>query len=92
MRVLARLALLQNSGDKMLLRGRETMNNRKDSNYARGHFLQQGQNGNLTCEGRAQICSARAWTHRVEPCNVLGRAGSLIMAWARAHRVEPCNV
>nr|XP_043620852.1 peroxisome biogenesis protein 16 isoform X2 [Erigeron canadensis] len=57
-KVLARLALLRNSGYKMLLHGGETMNDGKDPKDAnqqqkRGRLLQQGRNGIFTPEGRA---------------------------------------
>ncbi|KVH89152.1 Peroxisome membrane protein, Pex16 [Cynara cardunculus var. scolymus] len=80
--VLVRLALLRNSGYKMLLHGGETMNDGKDPNDANqqpvhGRLLRQGQNGNLTREGRAlsamsrfgenaRVLSDPTWFRRVE--------------------------
>ncbi|KAK9076467.1 hypothetical protein SSX86_004801 [Deinandra increscens subsp. villosa] len=63
-KVLARLALLRNSGYKMLLQGGESINDGKDPNdtnqpQARGRLLQQGRNGNFTPEGRALSAMSR---------------------------------
>lgn len=62
-RVLARLALLRNSGYKMLLHGGETINDEKGPNNAnqpqtRGRLMQQGRNG-FTYEGRALNAMSR---------------------------------
>ncbi|KAI3800490.1 hypothetical protein L1987_28581 [Smallanthus sonchifolius] len=63
-KVLARLALLRNSGYKILLHGGETINDEKGPNNAnqpqtRGHILQQGRNGHFTYEGRALSAMSR---------------------------------
>ncbi|KAJ9539468.1 hypothetical protein OSB04_032201 [Centaurea solstitialis] len=63
-KVLARLAVLRNSGYKMLLHGGETVNDGKDPNdanqhHGHGRFLHQGQNGNMTREGRALSAMSR---------------------------------
>lgn len=81
-KVLARLALLRNSGYKMLLHGGETTNDENSTNDAsqqnvRGRLLQQGQNGHFTPQGRALSAMSRfgenarmisdpAWFRRVE--------------------------
>ncbi|KAJ0806954.1 putative peroxisome membrane protein, Pex16 [Helianthus annuus] len=81
-RVLARLALLRNSGYKMLLHGGETVNDEKGPNNANqpqthGHPFQQGRNGHFTYEGRALAAMSRfgenarmisdpTWFHRAE--------------------------
>lgn len=81
-KVLARLALLRNSGYKMLLHGGETVNEENDRNDANqqqthGRLLQQGRYGNFTPEGRALSAMSRfgenarmlsnpTWFHRAE--------------------------
>ncbi|KAJ0928431.1 putative peroxisome membrane protein, Pex16 [Helianthus annuus] len=81
-KVLARLALLRNSGYKMLLHGGETVNDEKGPNNANqpqthGHPFQQGRNGHFTYEGRALAAMSRfgenarmisdpTWFHRAE--------------------------
>ncbi|CAI9265027.1 unnamed protein product [Lactuca saligna] len=81
-KVLARLALLRNSGYKMLLHGGETTNDGNSTNEAeqqdvRGRLLQQGQNGHFTPQGRALSAMSRfgenarmlsdpTWFRRVE--------------------------
>lgn len=81
-KVLARLALLRNSGYKMLLHGGETANDENSTNDAnqqdmRGRLLQQGQNGHFTPQGRALSAMSRfgenarmlsdpTWFRRVE--------------------------
>ncbi|XP_071736417.1 peroxisome biogenesis protein 16-like [Rutidosis leptorrhynchoides] len=63
-KVLARLALLRNSGYKMLLHGGETVNDGKNPSDAnqqltRRPLSQQGRNGNFTPEGRALTAMSR---------------------------------
>lgn len=64
-KVVARLALLRNSGYKMLLQGGETINDGKDPNDANqqltrgGNLMQQGRNGSFTYEGRALSAMSR---------------------------------
>ncbi|KAM0015816.1 putative peroxisome membrane protein, Pex16 [Helianthus debilis subsp. tardiflorus] len=81
-KVLARLALLRNSGYKMLLQGGETINDGKDPNDANQpqthiQLSQKWQNGNFTLEGRAlsalsmfgenaRMVSNPTWVHSAE--------------------------
>ncbi|KAJ0798510.1 putative peroxisome membrane protein, Pex16 [Helianthus annuus] len=81
-KVLARLALLRNSGYKMLLQGGETINDGKDPNDANQpqtniQLSQKWQNGNFTLEGRAlsalsrfgedaRMISNSTWVHSAE--------------------------
>ncbi|KAL4562748.1 hypothetical protein LXL04_026778 [Taraxacum kok-saghyz] len=65
-KVLARLALLRNSGYKMILQGGETVNDgnpTNDSNHQEdvrgGRLLNQGQNGHFTPQGRALSAMSR---------------------------------
>lgn len=63
-KLLARLALLRDSGYKMLLHGGETMNDGKDPNEANqqhtnGRLLHHGRNGHFTPEGRALSAMSR---------------------------------
>ncbi|GJS67759.1 peroxisome biogenesis protein 16-like protein isoform X1 [Tanacetum coccineum] len=62
--VIARLALLRDSGYKMLLHGGETINDGKDPNEANqqhtnGRLLHNGRNGHFTPEGRALSAMSR---------------------------------
>ncbi|XP_076948699.1 peroxisome biogenesis protein 16-like isoform X1 [Bidens hawaiensis] len=60
-KVLARLALLRNSGYRMLLQGGETINDEKTANQppTHGRLLHQGRNGHFTPEGRALSAMSR---------------------------------